>query len=181
MCTKTMNIALMVKWVWKICTERDLKPLWLKLIHSKYLGALDLFSSNAAGGFQFWHNIHKIKNFFKLGAKFLLGTGTTIRFWEDWWIGESPLSARYPRLFEILARPDMFVSQAHNGQRWRLSFRHTFGDADLVQWHQLIAELDSVAPSDDQDSVSWAPELSGQLSVASLYRKILHSTDHPCP
>ena len=78
--------------------------------------AIDLFSSNAVGGSQFWHSIHKIMDFFKLGAKYHLGMGTTIRFCQDWWIVDSPLSARYPLLFEISTRPEMLVSQAHDGQ-----------------------------------------------------------------
>ena len=62
--TKTINIAVMVKWVWKIFTEKDPKALWLKLIRVKYPDVLNLFSSKAAMGPQFRHNIHKIKDFF---------------------------------------------------------------------------------------------------------------------
>ena len=69
---------------------------------------------------------------------------------------------------EISTRPELFVSQAHDGHGWRLAFRRTFYDADLVQWHQLLSELDTIEPTEDRDSLSWAVEPSGQFSIASL-------------
>ena len=82
---------------------------------------------------------------------------------------------------EISTRPELFLSQAHDGHSCQLAFRRTFCDADLVQWYQLLSELDTIEPTEDRDSVSWALESSGQFSVASLYREILHSMEHPVP
>ena len=72
--TKVFNIALMTKWIWRIFTD----SLWQKLIRAKYAGAANIFTSNAVGGSQFWRSIHKIKKYFKLGAKFLVGSGSRV-------------------------------------------------------------------------------------------------------
>jgi hypothetical protein len=69
-----MNIALMFKWVWRIFTENPADCLWLRIIRAKYPGAVDVFNSTPQGGSPFWHDIHKIKNFFKLGVRFKLGS-----------------------------------------------------------------------------------------------------------
>jgi hypothetical protein len=33
-----------------------------------------------------------------------VGDGETIRFWEDTWLGESPLAIQYPSLYNIVQR-----------------------------------------------------------------------------
>jgi hypothetical protein len=64
--TKAMNICLMAKWIWRMLVGQDRYLLWLKLIRGKYRTE-DFFSGNAVGGSPFWHSLHKIKGFFKLG------------------------------------------------------------------------------------------------------------------
>ena len=134
------------------------------------------------GGSPFWHSIHKIKGFFKLGAKFALGEGSRIRFWTDWWTGSAPLQARFPRLFAISSDPAVLVSQAfHDG--WDLRFRRVFGEEEANQWTQLRLEIEDLSPSVGQDSVSWALEAAGVFSSHSLYMKlvqgatVLHAND----
>jgi hypothetical protein len=71
--SKLMSISLLVKWIWRLVTESPSSMLWHRIIIAKYPGAYDIFNSNAQGGSPFWHNIHKINEFFKLGANFTLG------------------------------------------------------------------------------------------------------------
>jgi hypothetical protein len=40
--TKSMNIALMLKWIWRFYQNDD--DLWADLIHAKYLGERDVFA-----------------------------------------------------------------------------------------------------------------------------------------
>ena len=56
----------------------------------KRSGAQNIFTSNALGGSKFWHGIHKIKKYFKLGARFQIDSGTALTFSQDWWIGRAP-------------------------------------------------------------------------------------------
>jgi hypothetical protein len=87
--TKLMNISLMVKWIWRLFTEQH------RIISAKYPGAGNIFSSSARNGSPFWHSLHKIKDFFKLGARYSLGNGEKIHFWTDWWLGDGPLAHRF--------------------------------------------------------------------------------------
>jgi hypothetical protein len=68
--SKFFNIALMVKWIWKLFWVDFKDTLRARLIKSKYVGAEDIFSPNPSGGSQFWRSLHKIKHFFKFGACF---------------------------------------------------------------------------------------------------------------
>jgi hypothetical protein len=49
--TRKMNIALLLKWVWKLYNEDD--TIWSKIIKAKYPDASDLFSGSGKGGSQF--------------------------------------------------------------------------------------------------------------------------------
>jgi hypothetical protein len=46
--TKKMNLALLLKWVWRIYQEED--NIWAKLIRAKYQDADDIFSGSGQGG-----------------------------------------------------------------------------------------------------------------------------------
>jgi hypothetical protein len=63
-----MNVALMLKWIWKL--YQNAEGLWADLIRAKYLRDRDLFDKNVPShGAQFWSAIQKIKWHFMLGAK----------------------------------------------------------------------------------------------------------------
>jgi hypothetical protein len=97
--TRKMNIALLLKWVWKLYNEDD--TIWSKIIKAKYPDASDLFTGSGHGGSHFWKSIHKIKHYFKLGAKHAVGDGRRTRFWSDWWLGREPLKDSFPYLFSV--------------------------------------------------------------------------------
>jgi hypothetical protein len=58
--TKKKNIALLLKWVWRIYQEEY--TIWAKLIRAKYHDATDFFSGSGHGGSQFWKILHKVKH-----------------------------------------------------------------------------------------------------------------------
>jgi hypothetical protein len=106
--TRHMNIALMLKWVWKLYHNAD--GLWADLIRAKYLGEHDLFSPLVpTKGSQFWNSIQRVKWYFKLGAKHSVRNGKRTFFWLDWWLGTSPLRDRYPVLFSCCTSPFITV------------------------------------------------------------------------
>jgi hypothetical protein len=69
-----------------------------------------LFEGSRQGGSQFWKSLHKIKHFFKLGAKHMIGDGRRTCFWTDWWIRDRPLKEIFPNLFSICENPTQSVA-----------------------------------------------------------------------
>jgi hypothetical protein len=109
--TKTMNIALMLKWIWKY--YQNTRGLWADLLRAKYLGERDFFSKDVpARGSQFWNSIQKLKWYFKLGARHKVHNGKWTYFWLDWWSGRGPLKTRYPLLFGCCSNPFTTVHAA---------------------------------------------------------------------
>jgi hypothetical protein len=72
----------------------------------------NIFAASTQGGSQFWRCLNKIKHFFKLGSRFVVGNDRKTFFWTDCWLGESPLAVRFPRLFDICASKEILVAEA---------------------------------------------------------------------
>ncbi|PNT69598.1 hypothetical protein BRADI_3g58349v3 [Brachypodium distachyon] len=147
----------MTKWVWKIFRGDD-PGLWLKIVHAK-------------GGSQFWRAIKKTKHLMELGAAFVVGDGSRVRFWLDQWLGADALRVRFPRLFAIAADPDIAVDEGlHNPT---LLFRRSLGLLDTPEWVALEQELAGVSLTDRPDSICWTLVTSGEFSTSSLYDKLM--------
>jgi hypothetical protein len=162
----------MIKWIWRIFDPAEHNNLWFKLLRAKYMNVDNIFARNSQGGSQFWRSLNKIKHLFKLGAKFLPGSGERIFFWTDWWHGEGPLAIRYPRLFDICSSKSILVAQALSISPATLQFRRSFGPKEVDAWELLVQDLQQVHLSSEVDQVKWALEPHGKFSVSSLYRKI---------
>ena len=46
--------------------------------------------------------------FFQRGS-FAIGDGMKTRFWEDTWLGETPLASQYPSLYNVARHKDVLV------------------------------------------------------------------------
>jgi hypothetical protein len=108
--SRRMNIALMLRWVWRIL--RGEGGLWLQLIHTRYLKGEPLLACNRPRGSQFWRSIQRIKEDIRIGISFSLGNGNGIQFWQDPWLGTEALCISFPGLFAICLDPYVLVSVA---------------------------------------------------------------------
>jgi hypothetical protein len=81
--SKKMNLALMLKWVWKL--YQDDGSIWARLIRAKYTDTGDIFACTGHGGSAFWKILHQIKYLFKIGAKHEVHNGQQTQFWYDRW------------------------------------------------------------------------------------------------
>jgi hypothetical protein len=83
--TTNMNIALMLKWIWKL--YQGAEGLWVDLLKAKYLGERDFFASeNPSKGSQFWTSLQKLKWYFKLDARHHVQSGSKTYFSFNWWL-----------------------------------------------------------------------------------------------
>jgi mannosylglycoprotein endo-beta-mannosidase len=117
--TKEMNKTLMAKWIWRLLDERNGDLLWVRLLKVKYR-VQELFSSSPAVCSPFWHSIQRIKDAFKLGAKFSPGRNSKLSFWKDLWVGDSPLCLIFPDLFDKCSAPDLPICHAFTEDGWNI-------------------------------------------------------------
>ncbi|KAK1666246.1 hypothetical protein QYE76_054405 [Lolium multiflorum] len=164
-----MNIALLSKWIWKLYQDDD--SIWATIIRAKYRDADNLFEGSGQGGSQFWKSLHKIKHFFKLGAKHLIGDGRRTFFWTDWWCQDRPIKEIFPDLFNICDNPNISVAAALDGEL-NIVFRRSLNPEGRRQWIELGMLTESTTLSHNKDKVTWHLESSGNFSVQSLYAKL---------
>jgi hypothetical protein len=129
--TRFLNFALMTIWIWGLFDPNERGNLWHKLLRTKYRNADNIFAKTGQGDSQFWQSINKIKLLLKLGAKFLLGNGERVLFWTDWWLGEGPLTVRFPRLSDKCDSKEKFAAQVCPLTPISLQFRRSFGPEEI--------------------------------------------------
>jgi hypothetical protein len=67
--------------------------VWLELLTNKYLHSKSLSQvSSQPSDSPFWKGIMKVKEEFFARGNFLIRNSESVRFWEDTWLGDRPLS-----------------------------------------------------------------------------------------
>lgn len=144
--------------------------LWFSLLKAKYFPLGSPMFTSATGGSQFWKDLVKLWDEFREHVKFVVGNGRSIRFWRDWWCGESPLAVSFPVLFSYCFEPEISVSEL-SANNWDLAFRRSLSPEALADWQRLAACMHVL--SVEEDSVTWPHSPSGIFSVKSLYSRLI--------
>lgn len=126
------NICLLSKWLYKLSLETD--AMWAQILCNKYLQSKTLSQVTVRpADSPFWKGLVRVKASFFNRTKFVVGNGTSTRFWEDTCLGETPLAILYSSLYSIVQRIDAYVATVLQsnplniqfmrmlvGQRWEL-------------------------------------------------------------
>ncbi|OUZ99891.1 hypothetical protein BVC80_8597g11 [Macleaya cordata] len=120
-----------------------------------------------------WRGICNKLYISKKGLKYKVGTGTQIRFWTDFWIGDRPLAESCPLLFGSTRQPNAMVSnviqQDDNGMTsWNLDLSHRIQGEEVEEITLLTSLLDGVSLTSEADSRSWALEKNISLEAAAF-------------
>ena len=97
------------------------------------------------------------------------GKGTSVRFWEDNWLGDAPLAQQYPLLYNIVNRKQVSVQEVLGSSPLNITFRRTLTPNKWVLWLHLVERLMDVQLSQENDSFSWNLTTSGTFTVKSMY------------
>lgn len=127
----------------------------------------------ATRGSQFWKDLVRVRDVFREHVKFVVGNGSSIRFWLDWWSGDSPLASSFPILFSYCSNQEISISELSRNN-WDLGLRRSLSPAELGDWHRLAALFPVL--SEGKDSVAWPHAASGKFSVKSLYSRLISGT-----
>jgi hypothetical protein len=167
--TKKMNVALLLKWIWRLYHEED--AMWVQILRAKYPEASDFFAGNGQGGSQFWKSLHKIKHIFKLGARHTVVDGRRTLFWLDNWHHLGVLKDAFPALFAICDNESVSVAQAC-GEPQGIRLRRALDRTLRGDWEALVEVMDSTRLAEGNDRIGWSLEPSGTFSVNSMYAKL---------
>jgi hypothetical protein len=79
----------------------------------------------------------------------LIKDGSQIRFWEDSWPGNHPLSEQYLALYSIVCRKSDTIALLMVTSPPDVTFRHDLIGPWLMAWNALLQCLDSIQLSTD--------------------------------
>ena len=108
----------------------------------------------------------------KLGYKWSVGNGRSVKFWEDIWFGNSPLATQFWDLYCIANDKNKTIVDTWDGETLKISFRRNFDDELMQQWLDLDSIARSIIFTDTEDSLIWQFESKGIYSSKSLYAVI---------
>ena len=165
---RDLNLALLGSWVKRFI--RDEGKLWHSVIRKKYMrNAPNIFCVPTTHSSTFWKGVIGNAKALKFGYKWSVGDGMQIRFWEDTWFGNSPLSVQFWDLYAICNQMGGRLAYIWDGQQVKLTFRRTFDDNMLEKWFELEEIVKSVVYKPGGDALVWVYNSNGIYSTSSLY------------
>ena len=102
-----------------------------------------------------------------------------MRFWEDTWLGETPLAIQYPSLYDIVQRRDAYIAKVLQSNPLNIPFRRTLAGNHWEVWLHLVRRLMDVQLSQQTDQLQWKLTKNGVFSVKSMYLDIINSDSIP--
>ncbi|KAL8533383.1 hypothetical protein ACS0TY_009679 [Phlomoides rotata] len=158
------NTAMLGKWCWKLLSQPD--ALVSRALKAKYfprVGILDAAVGNNPS--MIWRGIHSAIGLVRMGCRWKIGDGTTIRVWGMPWLNrDSDFFVRTPMLpgWEAVLVSDLFVP----GTRvWNM---------ELINWIFTEEDRDVILKTtpgmgDAGDRLIWHYTRNGVYSVKSAY------------
>ena len=139
------NKCLLSKWLFKLLNE----GVWQELLHNKYLhsNTLSQVQSKPTDS-PFWKGIMGVKDEFFSRGSFIIGDGSSTRFWEDSWLGTRPLSSQYPLLYNIVQHKNVTVAHVLSNAPLNISFRRALTGDKRSAWLNLVERLMGVVRED---------------------------------
>ncbi|PWA59872.1 reverse transcriptase domain, Reverse transcriptase zinc-binding domain protein [Artemisia annua] len=181
------NLAMLTKWWWRFHTDHQ--SLWRHIIVSIHGldGGLGAASPSRGHSLSPWWTIIKLHNSLdklniNLNSIFLrkVGNGSSIKFWNDVWIGNTDLKSIFPRMYYLENFKDCLIMDRYyllNGSINRVwSWRRPIRDGqELEQYNNLVGLLNNFVPSDSPDSWTCSLNNSNKFTAASMRCKIENS------
>jgi hypothetical protein len=115
------------------------------------------------------------KKFFFRYDTFLIKDGSHICFWEDSWLGNSPLQEQYPALNSIVHRKSDTIILVMATSPHDVTFIRDLIGPKLVAWNALLQRLEPIQLSTGPDEFHWNLHPNGKFSIGSLYKAIIQS------
>nr|AAM01129.1 Hypothetical protein with similarity to putative retroelement [Oryza sativa Japonica Group] len=120
----------------------------------------------------YWAGLLNIRKWVILGAEWKVGEGSHIYFWKDNWVDNCSLKIRFPSLFAICNQQEVTVYQIASEGTDCLSFRRSFGPAEITEWEELKKVIDNLETSPVPDTLLWGLATNKKYTTKSMYRTL---------
>ena len=125
-----------------------------------------------AGQSLFFQGILGGKEHFYKYVRKNIGDGLNTRFWEDLWIGDTPLKLKFARLYSLTFRAGFAVAKVLKDDWVNVRFRRTLYGETLDQCNELKCLCMHVQLSDKKDRCKWILPKSCVFTVKPHYNAL---------
>ena len=154
--------------------------MWTQILKNKYLHSKTIAHVTVRlNDSPFWKRLIRVKEVLFHKVKFIVGDGTTTRFWEDTWLGNTPLALQYPSLYHIAQRKENYVATVLQTVPLNIQFRRSLVGELWDSWLHLVRRLMDVQLSDQGDTLNGKVTGNGVFSIKSMYLDLINSGPIP--
>jgi hypothetical protein len=166
------NKCLLSKWLFKLIYEN---AVWQQLLDNKYLHAKTLSEVNIkSNDSPFWKGLMRVKEEYFSRGSFSLGDGSSIRFWEDTWLGDRPMAAQYPSLYNIVLHKDQVVAHTLASVPLNIEFKRSLVGGHWDRWLHMLHRLIDIQLEPHDDKFRWNLTKLVRFMVKSMYLDLLN-------
>ena len=174
------NAALLFKWWWRYASEE--RSLWRRVVDSIHEDDITIMPGrNTKTLTGAWCDIkgmaiieNPVTQAFLQHLKVQVGDGRRVKFWEDIWVGGTPLQSVFPSLYRVSSRQKEVIGNMgwFEGDMWRwvLAWKRVLSleeSREELQLHRLLQQRNPRRSA--RDSLGWGQ--NDNFSVKSLYAK----------
>lgn len=125
-------------------------------------------------GVSLWRSISKGWNVFSKQIRFVVGTGSRVRVWLDWWCDDKPLCLAFPLFYSLSWSKEALVAdflvEASGNFVWNVQFSRSANDWEVEEFSAFFSLLyGKVLRRGEADKMKWLGSKVGVFSVKSMY------------
>jgi hypothetical protein len=90
----------------------------------------------------------------KMGYKWHVGDGKSVRFWEDQWFGSCSLAMQYWDIYSIVNEKGCTIREAWDGENLNFTFRRTINMRGVRLWQELLQIVSDIAFTEEPDQIN---------------------------
>ncbi|WMV47891.1 hypothetical protein MTR67_041276 [Solanum verrucosum] len=175
---KAQNKSLMLKWLWRLAA--DDQGLWKKIIIARY-GREEPWTTQAVKTPYekgLWRTIRNQWPKMWGNSVIKVGNGRKTMFWNDIWVGQTPLRQQFPDIYNLNQQKLATISEVKNAQGWNLSFRRLLNDREvgrMIQFYNTLEQAKSL--NFEEDKLLWSLDKDGKFRVKAAYKMLNISTE----
>ena len=174
------NRALLGKWRWRVLSQD--RGLWWRVLNDKY-GGVDVLGSERSflKGSNWWVDIGRVASgegegrWFEVGIGKKIGSGCSVSFWEDKWVGEVTFKEKFQRLYEMSNQKGMMVAElgewVGNEWKWKFEWRRALFMWELPLFDAFLQVTENIHLKQGiMDSWCWKYDVDNGYTVKEAYK-----------
>jgi hypothetical protein len=98
----------------------------------------------------------KVKSDFLDRGSFKVRNEQKVRFWKDFWLGDTPLVQQYPNLYNVVRQKNVLVHDVLSSAPLNMEFRRVLSNDNWETWILLVRRLIALTLTNGQDKFVWS-------------------------